>query len=105
LCRPADWCLTGRGRRLGRDLAGCSTPPEGQAFTLVGTVIIVPRIIAYTDWSYRAFQQDKVSAQGYHRSWGACGRWQRLAWMAGIWQAGVLTLGLVAAFLRFWLRP
>ncbi|WCE03863.1 DUF2474 family protein [Pseudoxanthomonas sp. JBR18] len=32
------------------------------------------------------------------------GRWRRLAWMAGIWLASGLTLGLVAAFLRFWLR-
>jgi hypothetical protein len=30
--------------------------------------------------------------------------WKRLAWMAGIWAASVLTLGLVAEVMRLWLR-
>lgn len=30
--------------------------------------------------------------------------WQRLAWMAAIWLASVLTLGAVAMVIRYWLR-
>jgi hypothetical protein len=30
--------------------------------------------------------------------------WRRLGWFAGIWIASVVSLGLVAAFIRFWLR-
>ncbi len=30
--------------------------------------------------------------------------WKRLAWMAGIWTASVLALGLVAGVIRWWLR-
>jgi hypothetical protein len=29
--------------------------------------------------------------------------WRRLAWMAGIWGASVLTLALVAGVIQFWL--
>lgn len=29
--------------------------------------------------------------------------WQRLAWMVGIWLAGVAVLGIVAMIIRFWL--
>jgi hypothetical protein len=28
--------------------------------------------------------------------------WKRLAWMAGIWAASVLALGLVAGVIRLW---
>lgn len=30
--------------------------------------------------------------------------WKRLAWMAGIWVASVLALGVVAYGLKLWLR-
>ena len=30
--------------------------------------------------------------------------WRRLAWMAGIWLASVVALGLVAGVLRLWLK-
>ncbi|MFY8194018.1 DUF2474 domain-containing protein [Novosphingobium sp. B1] len=30
--------------------------------------------------------------------------WQRLGWMAAIWLASVLTLGVVAMIIRFWLN-
>jgi hypothetical protein len=31
--------------------------------------------------------------------------WKQLAWMAGIWLASVLTLAVVAATIRSWLKP
>ena len=31
--------------------------------------------------------------------------WKRLAWMAGIWAASVISLGLVAGLIRLWLKP
>ena len=31
--------------------------------------------------------------------------WKRLLWMAGIWAASVLALGVVAALIRLWLHP
>ena len=30
--------------------------------------------------------------------------WKRLAWMAAIWTASVLALGIVAMLLRWWLN-
>jgi hypothetical protein len=30
--------------------------------------------------------------------------WKQLAWMAGIWAASVLALGLVAGLIRIWLK-
>jgi hypothetical protein len=30
--------------------------------------------------------------------------WKRLAWMAGIWTASVLSLALIAALIRWWLK-
>ncbi|HVQ09035.1 MAG TPA: DUF2474 domain-containing protein [Allosphingosinicella sp.] len=31
--------------------------------------------------------------------------WQRLAWFAGLWAAGVLVVGAVGYALRWWLHP
>ena len=31
--------------------------------------------------------------------------WKRLAWMAGLWAAGVGVVGTVALLLRTWLAP
>lgn len=31
--------------------------------------------------------------------------WKRLVWMAVIWAVSVVSLGLVAAIIRAWLRP
>ena len=30
--------------------------------------------------------------------------WKRLAWMAAIWAASVLALGVVGAVIRYWLK-
>jgi len=29
--------------------------------------------------------------------------WKRLAWFAGLWAAGVATVGIVAWFIRLWI--
>ncbi|MEO1044553.1 MAG: cytochrome d ubiquinol oxidase subunit II [Pseudomonadota bacterium] len=42
-----------------------ATDPSSQLFMLVGTVIIVPVILAYTGWAYWVFR-GKVSDAGYH---------------------------------------
>ena len=42
-----------------------ATDPSSQAFMLVGTVIIMPMILAYTAWAYWVFR-GKVDGQGYH---------------------------------------
>ncbi|MCA8928184.1 MAG: cytochrome d ubiquinol oxidase subunit II [Alphaproteobacteria bacterium] len=42
-----------------------ASPPESQAFLLVGTVVIVPMILAYTAWAYWVFR-GKAGSQGYH---------------------------------------
>lgn len=42
-----------------------AAPEQSQAFMLVGTVIIIPIILAYTAWAYWVFR-GKVDAHGYH---------------------------------------
>ena len=42
-----------------------AAPPQSQLFMLVGAVIIVPLILAYTAWAYWVFR-GKVGAHGYH---------------------------------------
>lgn len=42
-----------------------AAPLKSQEFMLVGVVIIIPLILAYTAWSYWVFR-GKVSLQGYH---------------------------------------
>jgi cytochrome d ubiquinol oxidase subunit II len=42
-----------------------AAPAASQMFMLVGTVIIVPIILAYTAWSYWVFR-GKVGTHGYH---------------------------------------
>ena len=42
-----------------------AAPPQSQMFMLVGTLIIVPVILAYTAWAYWVFR-GKVGSEGYH---------------------------------------
>lgn len=42
-----------------------AAPPQSQLFMLVGAVIIIPAIIAYTGWAYWVFR-GKVGTPGYH---------------------------------------
>jgi cytochrome d ubiquinol oxidase subunit II len=43
-----------------------AAPPQSQSFMLVGAVVIIPIILAYTSWAYWVFR-GKVSPQGYHK--------------------------------------
>lgn len=43
-----------------------SSPPESQRFTLIGTLIILPFILAYTFWSYHVFRGKIKVGEGYH---------------------------------------
>ncbi|HEX9932244.1 MAG TPA: cytochrome d ubiquinol oxidase subunit II [Allosphingosinicella sp.] len=42
-----------------------AAPPSSQAFMLVGALILIPLILAYTAWSYWVFR-GKVGEEGYH---------------------------------------
>ena len=42
-----------------------AAPPESLIFLLVGALILIPIILAYTAWSYWVFR-GKVGAAGYH---------------------------------------
>jgi cytochrome d ubiquinol oxidase subunit II len=42
-----------------------AAPRSSQVFMLVGTVIIIPTILAYTGWAYWVFR-GKVGTEGYH---------------------------------------
>jgi len=43
-----------------------SSPPSSQFFQLIGTVILLPIILAYTIYSYRVFRGKVTEANGYH---------------------------------------
>ena len=42
-----------------------AAPEKSQVFMLVGTVVLVPMILAYTGWAYWVFR-GKVADEGYH---------------------------------------
>ena len=46
-------------------ITDAAAPASSQRFMLVGTVILIPIIIAYTAHAYWVFR-GKVSAEGYH---------------------------------------
>jgi cytochrome bd ubiquinol oxidase subunit II len=41
-------------------------PPESMGFTLVGALLIIPVILAYTSWSYFVFRGKVKVGEGYH---------------------------------------
>ncbi len=43
-----------------------SSAPQSQGFALVGTLFIVPIILAYTSWSYYVFRGKVRRGEGYH---------------------------------------
>ncbi|NTZ47694.1 cytochrome d ubiquinol oxidase subunit II [Lelliottia aquatilis] len=44
-----------------------ASPPESQRFMLVGTLFIIPVILAYTTWSYYVFRGKVSGSEGYHQ--------------------------------------
>lgn len=47
-------------------LQAASSPPQSQAFTLVGTLLILPVILGYTVWAYRVFRGKVRHGEHYH---------------------------------------
>ncbi|QMI04245.1 cytochrome d ubiquinol oxidase subunit II [Citrobacter sp. RHB25-C09] len=43
-----------------------AAPPQSQGFMLVGAIIIIPVILAYTFWSYYVFRGKVRHGEGYH---------------------------------------
>lgn len=43
-----------------------SSPPQSQGFTLVGALLIIPIILAYTIWAYYVFRGKVKHGEGYH---------------------------------------
>ncbi|MEA2792457.1 MAG: cytochrome bd ubiquinol oxidase subunit [Acetobacteraceae bacterium] len=43
-----------------------AAPAESQAFALVGAVLIIPVILAYTGWAYYVFRGKVSGSEGYH---------------------------------------
>jgi cytochrome bd ubiquinol oxidase subunit II len=43
-----------------------AAPPESMGFTLVGALVIIPVILAYTAWSYFVFRGKVKAGEGYH---------------------------------------
>ena len=43
-----------------------SSPPQSQGFTLVGAILTIPVILAYTAWSYYVFRGKVKQGDGYH---------------------------------------
>ncbi|GBG12839.1 cytochrome d ubiquinol oxidase subunit II [Novimethylophilus kurashikiensis] len=43
-----------------------SSPPQSQGFTLVGALVIIPLVLAYTLWGYYVFRGKVKHGEGYH---------------------------------------
>jgi cytochrome bd ubiquinol oxidase subunit II len=43
-----------------------AAPARSQGFTLIGAVVIIPVILAYTGWAYYVFRGKVTGAEGYH---------------------------------------
>ncbi len=78
-----------------------AAPRASQMFVLVGAAVLIPLILAYSGFSYWVFR-GKVQ-EGAHYT-DQTSLWRQLVWFAGLWVAGVLSLGGVATLLRWALR-
>ena len=43
-----------------------ASPPQSQGFILVGALLVIPLILAYTAWSYYVFRGKVRPGDGYH---------------------------------------
>jgi cytochrome bd ubiquinol oxidase subunit II len=43
-----------------------AAPPQSQGFALVGALLIIPIILAYTGWAYYVFRGKVTGSEGYH---------------------------------------
>jgi cytochrome d ubiquinol oxidase subunit II len=43
-----------------------AAPPATQKFALVGTLVVLPLILAYTGWAYYVFRGKVADTAGYH---------------------------------------
>jgi cytochrome d ubiquinol oxidase subunit II len=50
----------------GVSIREAAAPPESMGFTLVGALLIIPVILAYTAWSYFVFRGKVKPGEGYH---------------------------------------
>ncbi len=71
-----------------------AAPPPSQAFLLVGAVVLMPIILAYTGLRLLG-----VPRQGAARG-GLSLMGRRLLWFAALYVAGVLTVGVIAYGLK-----
>jgi cytochrome d ubiquinol oxidase subunit II len=42
-----------------------ASPVQSQGFVLVGAIIMIPAVLAYTAYSYRVFRGKVVAGEGY----------------------------------------
>ena len=47
-------------------LREAAAPPQSMGFALVGALLIIPVILAYTSWSYYVFRGKVRPGEGYH---------------------------------------
>ena len=50
----------------GLSFRAAAAPASSQLFTLVGAVVIIPVILAYTGWSYYVFRGKVTGGEDYH---------------------------------------
>ena len=50
----------------GISIREAAAPPQSMGFTLVGALVIIPVILAYTAWSYYVFRGKVKPGEGYH---------------------------------------
>ena len=73
-----------------------AAPAQSQGFALVGALLIIPVILAYTGWAYYVFRGKVTGERGLPLMWaaGACSGWSRSG------RRSVLALGVAALAMR-----